>query len=455
MAEDLTPKRQVSSIRRLLVGYLLVMGLLGGGFAVGTVLLVRAADRDRAIALIETDAAETLDKLDGDAAMRRERALAIVLARSAIRDDRIYRLSEGGRVIAGASAAIVFQREGQRNGLYLEADSPSALAKIVPLGGGSELLIGRTLAQGALTQRLLVIGGFVLAAAMALAGIVGFLATRELRRRIGAINDACDRVKTGDFAARAPSGGAPDEFATLAGHVNAMLERIDTLVGGLRDVSNRIAHDLRTPVARLKTSIEQAASAKALPEARALAGAAAAETDEILQTFEALLDIAEVEAGSTGGLAPIRLDQAIGSALDLYDSVAEAAGVRLRSTLEPVTILGEKMLVIRLAANLIDNAIKFSPEGGIVEVGVIRDGRTAALSVRDEGPGIPSDERDRVLGRFQRGAAVRHIAGHGLGLALVTAVAKRHGARIDLSEAAPGLAISVRFEAFDGVGAKA
>ncbi len=438
--------QRVSSVTRLLIGYLLVMGLLGGGFAFGSVLLVRAAEHDRAIALIDADTAETVDKLGIDPAMRADRALAIVLARSLRDDGRLYRLERGGAVIAGLPASVTFRRDRD---LYL-IDGRNGIARRVQLGGDATLYIGRRLEQGTLTARLLWTGGVVLGIALAIAGVVGFFASRELKRRIDTINQACDRVRSGDFAARAPADGPADEFGTLGRHVNDMLERIDALVAGLRDVSNRIAHDLRTPVARLKNSIEQAARADELPRARALAGAAAAETDEILQTFEALLDIAEVEAGSTGGLAPIRLDEAVGSALDLYESVAEAAGVTLETRLSPVTVLGERMLVIRLAANLIDNAIKFSPAGGAVTVSVDGENGTASLCVADRGPGIPADERERVLGRFQRGAATRHIAGHGLGLALVSAVAKRHGARIDLEEGKPGLIVCIRFETFQG-----
>ncbi len=437
---------QVSSIQRLLIGYLFVMGLLGGGFAVGSALLVRAADRDRAIALIDTDVAETLDKIGRDPTTRRDRAFAIVLARSAIPDDeRLYRLTQGGRTAAGLPDSVTFRREGD---LY-ESGSPAGLARRVAIDAETDVWIGRRLVQGALTRRLLVIGGIVLVLALLIAGVVGVLATRELKRRVSAINAACDRVRGGDFAARAPSDANADEFTALARHVNDMLERIDSLVAGLRDVSNRIAHDLRTPVARLRSSIEQVASAETLPEAQTLACTAAGETDDILQTFEALLDIAEVEAGSTGGLAPIRLDDAVAAAVDLYASVAEARRIRLDTRLAPVTILGEKMLVIRLAANLIDNAIKFSPEGSVVQVLVAEADGTARLSVRDAGPGIPAEERDAVLGRYQRGKTVRHVAGHGLGLALVTAVAKRHGARVDLEHAEPGLDVTVRFTTFD------
>lgn len=436
--------RQNSAIRRLLIGYLVVMGLLGGGFVLGSAMLVRAADRERALALIDTDVAATIDKLGDDPAMRRDRALAIVLARSARPDERIYRLTQENAVIAGAPATVRFRPSGA---LY-ESAAPATLARRIRLDETTELWIGRQLVQGPLTGRLLTIGGLVLFVALAIAGIMGFVASCELRRRIGAINAACDRVRGGDFAARAPVERGGDEFAVLGRHVNEMLERIDSLVAGLRDVSNRIAHDLRTPLARLKTSIESAASARDVTDARMLAGAAAADTDEILQTFGALLDIAEVEAGSTSGLAPIRLDEAVGVACELYESVAEAVDVHLATTMPPVTILGEKMLVVRLAANLIDNAIKFSPPHGSVRVDVVRKGGTASLVVRDQGPGIPPEERDRVLGRFQRGKATRHIAGHGLGLALVTAVAKRHGARVTLCDARPGLAIAVEFEIF-------
>lgn len=439
--------RQTSSIRRLLIGYLFVMGLLGAGFAGGSALLVRAADRDRAIALIDTDVAETLDKIGRDPATRRDRAFAIVLARSAIADDdRLYRLTERGRIVAGLPASVTFRREGT---LY-ESGTPAGLARRIAIDADTDLWIGRRLVQGALTRRLLTIGGIVLAIALLVAGIVGVVATRELTRRVSAINAACDRVRGGDFAARAPGDGRDDEFSALARHVNDMLERIDSLVAGLRDVSNRIAHDLRTPVARLRSSVEGVASADTLDEAQALAGVAAGETDDILQTFEALLDIAEVEAGSTGGLAPMRLDEAVAAAVDLYASVAEARTIRLSTRLDPVTILGEKMLVIRLAANLIDNAIKFSPEGSTVEVAASATHGTALLSVRDAGPGIPVEERDVVLGRYQRGSAVRHVAGHGLGLALVTAVAKRHGARVELDQADPGLEVTVRFKVFGG-----
>lgn len=435
-----------SSIRRLLIGYLVVVGLLCGGFALQAVSIVDAADRDRAAALIDSDIAETLDKLDGPIALKRDKALAIVLARTALDDERVYRLSEHARPLAGIGDAR-FVPDGRG---WLESAEPPALARAVTLAPGVELLVGRRLVQGRLTHQLLLLGGLLLILAVVVAAAIGLWASRTLTARIDAINDACDRVRLGDFAARTPTLRGNDEFAALAAHVNAMLERIDTLVMGLRDVSNRIAHDLRTPVARLRSDLEEAAAAPDLRTARELAGAAAAETDEILATFEALLDIAEVEAGGAGGLAPMRLDEAVRSAGELYEPVAEAAGVPLDCRLAAIAILGERTLIVRLAANLIDNAIKFSAAGSPVTVAVAEEGGQAVLTVADRGPGIPVDERDRVLGRFARGRGVGEVPGHGLGLALVSAVAKRHGAKIELGDAGPGLHVAIRFELFRG-----
>lgn len=436
--------RRESAIGRLLIGYLVIVGVLCGGFALGAVSIVDTADRERVAALIDIDVAETLDRLDGPQASRRDRALAIVRTRGGPGDERVYGLSERGAHVAGAARS---RFDADRAG-WLASGDPQALARAVAVAPGVELLIGRRLVQGRLTHELLLLGALLLLAAIAAAAAVGLWAGRSLTARIDAINDACDRVRLGDFAARAPMPAGQDEFARLAGHVNAMLEQIDALVMGLRDVSNRVAHELRTPVARLKSDLEEAASAPDLRTARALAGAAAAETDEILQTFEALLDIAEVEAGGAGGLAPMRLDEAVRAACELYESVAEAAGVALSAALEPVTIIGERTLIVRLAANLIDNAIKFSAAGSAVSVRVAAQGGEALLEIADRGPGIVAGERERVLGRFARGSGTSEVRGHGLGLALVSAVAKRHGAPIAMSDAAPGLKVTLRFEPY-------
>ena len=155
-----------------------------------------------------------------------------------------------------------------------------------------------------------------------------------------------------------------------------------------------------------------------------------------------------MEAGSDGGLEPVRLDEAAASAVELYQAVAEDRGVSLRFSPEPAPILGERSLIVRLAANLIDNAIKFSPPGGEVRVMVGVSGEDCLLVVEDSGPGIPEAERETVMRRFSRGSTSGGVAGHGLGLALVAAVAKRHGAKVGMEDVRPGLRVRVAFRRF-------
>jgi signal transduction histidine kinase len=309
------------------------------------------------------------------------------------------------------------------------------------------LYVGQKFAMSDVERRLLQIAFWSLGASFVIAPAIGFVVSRRMLRRVEEVNAVCDRVQRGDLAARASHETAQDEFGELSRHVNSMLDQIHNLVHGLRDVSNRIAHDLRTPIARLKAKIEDAADAPTLEAAQAGAAAAAAETQEILETFQALLDIAEVEAGADGGLQPVQLDDTIRSAIDLYGVVAEEAGVRLAADLEPAAMFGEPSLLVRLVANLVDNAIKFSPRGGEVRVSVMRRGGDLALQVQDRGPGVPAEDRESVMRRFVRGAATRATPGHGLGLALVAAVAKRHGARIEMDDAGPGLIVRVLFKA--------
>lgn len=443
-----------SAFGRLAAVYVAAFSVCALIFVGGAAEIVRLKNLERMEALIAADREAVLDKVgDGPSELKIGKATAIVLARTSRRDNlRVYRLERHGRWLAGDLRARLGNPDshGLAHGRMAGPDGEPRpiLALKSDLGGGAALYIGRVADDPSGELIRIAAGAFLVAALSAL--LVGPWASRRILRRVHAINEACDRVRSGDLAARAPGEQDGDEFGALAGHVNAMLARIAALVLGLRDVSNRVAHDLRTPMARLKSDLEKAARAETLQEARALAGAAAAETDEILQTFEALLDITEVEAGSDGGLAPVRLDDAAASAVDLYQAVAEDRGVALRFSAEPASILGERTLIIRLAANLIDNAIKFSPAGGEVRVRVAASGEECLLVVEDPGPGVPESEREIVMRRFSRGSGVGSTPGHGLGLALVAAVAKRHGAKIALEDAAPGLQVRVVFRRFHG-----
>jgi signal transduction histidine kinase len=446
------PRGRRSAFAQLAAVYAAAFAICALLFVGGAAELVRLKNLERAEALIAADREAVLDKIgDGAPELRIGKAMAIVLARSARRDNpRVYLVEQKGRRLAGR--LIGPERPSGSDGLLhahattLDGRQVPALASRADLGGGGALYIGRLAEDPSGELIRIAAGAFLFAALSGL--VVGPWASRRILRRVSAVNEACDKVKSGDLAARAPGADANDEFGALSGHVNGMLDRIAGLVVGLRDVSNRVAHDLRTPMARLKTDLQAAAKASTLEEARSLAGAAAAETDEILQTFEALLDIAEVEAGSDGGLEPVRLDEAAASAVDLYEAVAEDRGVALRFSPEPAPILGERTLIVRLAANLIDNAIKFSPPGSQVRVLATASGEECLLAVEDSGPGIPERERETVMRRFSRGSGSGSTPGHGLGLALVAAVAKRHGARIALEDLAPGLRVRVTFRRF-------
>lgn len=415
--------------------------------------IVRSKNTERVEALIAADREAVADKVGaGPVELKVAKATAIVLARSARPEDpRLYRLERDGKAVVGniPDSARLSPAGGDRFRLTLPSgEHRRGLAVRASLGGDASLYVGRRLEDRS-ADLTLVLGGALLFAALS-GFVVAPWASRRILRRVNAINEACDRVRVGDLSARAPGAETGDEFGALAGHVNAMLSRISALVAGLRDVSNRVAHDLRTPMARLKSDLEKAARAETLEEARALAGAAAVETDEILQTFEALLDIAEVEAGSDGELSPMRLDEAAAAAVDLYEAVAEDRQVRLNFDRDPAPILGERSLIVRLAANLLDNAIKFSPEGGTIRLAVRAEDEECVITVEDRGPGVPAAEREVVMNRFARGSAAAATPGHGLGLALVAAVAKRHGAVVALEDAGPGLRVTVRFRAFRG-----
>ena len=443
-----SPRR--SAIWRLSAIYFVAFVVVGTIFTAAAVGLVRAKNAEEVRALATADLDAVLDKIgNGPAPERAARATAIILARSARPGDlRVYRLDQGDRALAGNLAGASLTPEG---GGWFGLKGPGeqrGLARRIPLGDGVVLTVGRWFEDRGLEAELarIALGALVLAALCAL--VVGPWAARRIVRKVEAVNAVCREVEAGDLSARAEGDRSSDEFGALSRHVNAMLERIDSLVTGLSDVSNRVAHDLRTPMARLKADLELAARAETLEQARAMAGAAAAETDEILQTFEALLDIVEVEAGSAGRLAPMGLHEAAASAVELYQAVAEDRQVVLRLRAEPAAILAERSLVVRLIANLLDNAIKFSPPGREVRVRIEVHGAEAVLSVEDQGPGVAPEEREWVLRRFARGSAAGDALGHGLGLALVAAVAKRHGAKLTLEDGDPGLKVRVAFRRF-------
>ena len=284
---------------------------------------------------------------------------------------------------------------------------------------------------------------------MLILGLVGgAVMSRNMLARLDSINRTSAEIIDGDLSRRVPVGSSHDEFDALAENLNAMLDRIERLMKGVREVTDSVAHDLRTPLNRLRNRLET--TQRHLDPATAEAAeieSAVAETDQLITTFNALLLIAEADAGvARGAMTPIDLAPVVEDMAELYAPLAEEKGVTLRITPAGATMIdGNRSLISQALANLVDNAIKYTPAGGMVTVTALETPQGVDLRVADTGPGIPSDERARVVERFVRLDASRNAPGTGLGLSLVAAVARLHDARLMLEDNAPGLRAVIRF----------
>ncbi len=263
-------------------------------------------------------------------------------------------------------------------------------------------------------------------------------------RRIDTITRASRAIMEGDLSARIPERGTHDEIEQLITNLNAMLSRIQQLMDGLRQVSSDIAHDLRTPLGRLRQHLENARDrATTTADYGQATDAAIVEADDLLDTFSALLRIAQVEAGSQmSAFADLDFSALVQSIGETYQPVAEDARRKLLIRVEGgVNLTGDRQLLAQMISNLIENALKHAPEGTTISVGLHKSGAGFEVEVADDGPGIPESERDKVFDRFYRLDRSRSTAGSGLGLALVKAIAGLHGLAIRLEDRKPGLAV--------------
>ena len=323
-----------------------------------------------------------------------------------------------------------------------------ARARHFELPRGYHLLVGRNLRdldemRSAVVRA--VAWGAGITVVLAVAG--AWWMRRSVAARIESINRTSRRIMEGELSERIESHGSGDEFDELVANLNAMLERIETLMDDVRRVSDNVAHDLRTPLGRLRTRLEQLRDAGGDGASAALAEAALAEADRMLATFNALLRIARIETGRRRhafrrtDLAAIGNDVA-----DLYAPLAEARGIAFRHSGIEAPVDADPDLLFQSLANLLDNAIKYTPEGGAVTLQVTSDDHTVTAVVADTGPGVPPGEREAVLRRFYRLEPARGAPGSGLGLSLVAAVARLHEAALTLGDNAPGLVVRLRFE---------
>jgi signal transduction histidine kinase len=317
-----------------------------------------------------------------------------------------------------------------------------ALVQGFDLPGGFRLLIGRDIQLRAQLRSLLtdaLLWSLLVVIAMAL---FGALVVRSLlRRTLASVSATAAAIAAGDFAQRVRLSGRGDEFDQLAETINDMLDRMGRLMEGVREVSNAIAHDLRTPITRARARLEDAAlHADTVVELRAAIERATADLDGIVAVFQALLRIAEIEAGSRrAAFARVDLAPLLAGVAELYGAVAEEKGVALSlKAPEHLPAYGDRELIQQAVANLVDNAVKFSPAGGQVQLSANVTGTAIEMVVADQGPGIPPADRERAGERFFRGEIARNTPGSGLGLALVQAIAQLHGGSLRLADAVPG-----------------
>jgi signal transduction histidine kinase len=370
-----------------------------------------------------------------------------------------------GQAITGNIKGLppeVLLRPGVRETAYervgeVEIDR-RALARIFLLPGGFRLLVGRDLEDReslrSVMGRALLTSLFWLVVIGAFGGL--FVARRVLRR-VEAISDSARTIMQGDLAQRLPLAGANDELDRLAGNLNQMLERIQELMAGVREVSDNIAHDLKTPLTRLRNRAEEALrSARDPKDYRIALEKMLEESEQLIRIFNALLTIARLEAGGERGEhAAFDLATCVRDVAELYEPLADEAGIDLVvETSGDSTVLGSRELAGQALANLIDNALKYAAPGpglrGVVHVRVQRLGHGVEASVADNGPGIPAADRERVFGRFVRLESSRSRPGSGLGLSLVAAVASLHNGDVRIEDNEPGLRVVLVFPAAAG-----
>jgi signal transduction histidine kinase len=334
-----------------------------------------------------------------------------------------------------------------------------ALVRVYKLPPGFLLLVGHDLGDRGRIEKVMVRAlalSLIFFAALAAAGAL-FVARRVLRR-IDDINTSAHRIMAGDLSRRLPVSGSGDELDRLAESLNAMLGRIGELMQGLREVSDNIAHDLRTPLTRLRNHAEAALSFGGDAAAyRAALEKTIEESDDLIRIFNALLLIARAEAGAAAeGQQSFDVGEAARSVAELYEPIAEEEGVALIVDVDGrLMVRGNRELVSQTIANLIDNALKYGAPGEgaadarkpNVVVSARRAGAWVFLTVADRGPGIAQEDRGRVLGRFVRLEGSRSRPGSGLGLSLAAAVARMHGGTVELEDNRPGLRVRVTLPA--------
>lgn len=375
--------------------------------------------------------------------------------RSLTPGNSLYLVTDGtGQRITGNLASVseelwnsvgrvefVYDRPGQ-NG----TEARLALVSVFRLQGGFRLIVGRDIEDLRIFERVVRTTFFLSLGFMALVGLGGgWLVSRSLLARIDAVTATSRTIMTGDLSGRLPVDGSGDELDRLSQNLNTMLERIEQLMEGMREVSDNIAHDLKTPLNRLRNRAESALREQGGTKTyRVALERTIDEADDLIKTFNGLLSIARLEAGAAGeAREEIDVGELIRDVVELYEPAAEDKGLSLTAhTPEGAYLTADRQLIGQALANLIDNAINYAGDdgrGGGISISAVRSVDGIEITVADQGPGIPEKDRKRVLNRFVRLEESRSRPGSGLGLSLVAAVARLHGGQVRLEDNDPGL----------------
>ena len=357
-------------------------------------------------------------------------------------------LDTGGRRIAGTLTGSSGFRIGHAREIPARPGHHGPIRQLAErLPTGETLLVGRDVTPLVdLRWRVTI----VLVASAAMIALLIVIAAIALSlaplRRVGRLQRAAHEIAAGHLERRMPIRGRGDELDLLAGTVNIMVEEVGRVIGQVKSVTDAIAHDLRTPLARMRSHLDRARRSEGLDPATAgRLDLAVADLDAVLERFAALLRISEIEAGSRrAGFAEVALDPLLASVVDLYLPLAEDRGLALSlAGLPGATVHGDQSLLFEAISNLIDNAIKFAHAGGRIEVSARRTDQGLVVEVRDNGPGIAQDQRQSVLRRFDRGEASSQIPGSGLGLSVVVAIVHLHQFTLALEDGDPGLIVRI------------
>jgi signal transduction histidine kinase len=373
--------------------------------------------------------------------------------RMQIAGDRILLLTDAARQRLAGNLAVWPNVPAAPGDYHIQVDMgdhglgshgvENALVHVVLLGQYN-LLVGRDNRLFAPLEQRFWYGLTGAVAVLSIAGLlIGLITRRALMSRVEGIRQTISAIIHGDLKHRLSTHLTDDELNTLSRTINGMLDQIELLVHGIRNVSNAIAHDLRTPLAELRSRLEELALMRPSREATfAEIDGAVADVDRVIRIFDALLRLAEIDAGMRrSGFVSVDVAELAATAVEFYEPAAELKGIALTIRSDgPTLAAGDPVLLAQALSNLIDNSLKYAPDQGAIEVAVERgaDGSTQ-IAVTDNGPGINAAEKGKVVERFYRGDASRGTPGVGLGLSLVQAVAKLHGGTLELTDREPGL----------------